>query len=283
MMLAALLAAACLPVSGPNITAKDISAAVPGFAPVEATASFGYSPSPGVQRVVHPGELQRFLTQQGYTGAMPMEDVCFARPTKVLSEAAVVQAMQTALGGGAHIEVVELSRFPAPDGEIVFPREDIGAPPVALWHGYVRYDKDKKFPVWARVKVTMRTTRVMAVEDLRPGAPIKPYQVALETVEDFPGRRTTPASVDKVDGALPRRYIAANTPVWTDSFDPPNAVTKGDRVSVMVTSGNAHLMLDAEAEMSGRLGDVVSFKNPESGRVFRARIEGPGKATLNTP
>ena len=135
MMFLALLAAACLPLSGPTITAKDIAAAVPGFAPADPTVSFGYSPSPGVQRVVHPGELQQFLTRQGYTGTFPLTDVCYERPTAPLSEAAVAKAMQTALGGEAHIEIVELSRFPAPPGDIVFPREDIGMPPVALWHG----------------------------------------------------------------------------------------------------------------------------------------------------
>jgi flagella basal body P-ring formation protein FlgA len=283
MMLLAILAAACLPVSGSNITAKDIATAVPAFVPADPAVVFGYSPSPGSARVVHPGELQAFLTRQHFSGAMPASDVCFERPTALLSEAAVAKAMHAAIGPEAHIEVVEISRFPAPVGELVFLREDIGMPPVALWRGFVRYDTDKKFPVWARVKITLRMSRVIATEDLHPGVPIKASQLSLQTVEGFPEKRTTATSIDALEGALPRRYINANTPVWTDSYDPPNAVTRGDRVNVMVRSGNAQLMLDAEAQASGRPGDVVSFKNPESGRVFRARIDGPGKATVNTP
>ena len=283
MMLLALLAAACFSVSGPNITAKEIAAAVPGYVPADASVAFGYSPAPNVQRVVHPAELNRFLAQEHFAGTMPASDICFERPTTALSEAAAAAAMKRALGGDAQIEIVELSRFPAPAGEVVFPREDIGAPPVALWRGYVRYDSDKKFVVWARVKVTVHATRMIALEDLKPGVPIHTSQVALVQIDEFPNRRTTPTSLDKIEDALPRRYISANTPLWTDSFDPPNAVTKGDRVSVLVRSGLAQLTLDAEAQTSGRAGDVVAFKNPESGKLFRARVEGPGKAIVSTP
>jgi flagella basal body P-ring formation protein FlgA len=283
MMLLAVLAAACLPLAGPNIAAQDIARAVPGFVPPDSAAVFGYSPTPGVQRTVHPAELQQFLMRQHFTGAMPVSDVCFERPTAVIAEAAAKSAMLSALGTDARIDIVELSRFPAPPGELVFPREDIGAPPVALWRGYVRYDGDKKFPVWARVKITVRATHIMTLEDLRPGVPIKASQVAIQTVEEFPTKRSTPNNIAQIEGALPKRFINANTPLWSDSFDPPNAVTKGDRVNVMVRSGLAQLSLDAEAEASGRAGDFVSFKNPESGKLFRARVDGPGRATVSTP
>jgi flagella basal body P-ring formation protein FlgA len=283
MMLLALVVAACLPVNGPHITAKDVAAAVPGFAPQDPAASFGYSPTPGVQRIVHPAELQQFLKRQGFEGEMPLNEVCFARPTALLTEAMVTQAMQDTLGKDAHIEVVELSHFPAPIGKVVFSREDIGTPPIALWHGYVTYDVDKRFPVWARVKVSVQATRVMATEELRSGIPIKASQIALQTVDEFPSHRASPTSISKVEGATPRHFIAANSPVYLDSIDPPNDITKGDRVSVLVHSGHAQLAFDAEAEASGRLGDLVSFKNPDSGKLFRARVEGPGRATVDTP
>jgi flagella basal body P-ring formation protein FlgA len=282
MMFLALLAAACLPVSGPNITAKELATAVHGFAPADPAVVFGYSPMPGVQRIVHPAEVQQFLIRQQFTGAGPTSDICFERPTAQLNADAVSQSMRAAIGPDAHIEIVELSRFPAPAGELVFPREDIGAPPLALWRGYVRYDGDKKFPVWARVKLSVRTVRIVALEELRPGVPIKASQLAVQTIEDFPSRRTSPGGIAQVEGALPRRFISANSPVWNDSIDPPNEITKGDRVSVIVHSGLAQLSFDAEAQTSGRRGDVVSFKNPESGRLFRARVEGPNRAAVDT-
>jgi flagella basal body P-ring formation protein FlgA len=283
MMLLALLAAACFPVSGPNITARDLAKAVPAFAPAEPDATIAYTPWPGVQRVMYPGEARQILARLGYDGAAPTGDICFERPVAPVPPDAALKAMHQTLGPDAHIEIVELSRFPAPAGDIVFPREDIGTPPAALWRGYVLYDSGKKFPIWARVQISVRTYRLIALEELKPGIPIKPTQVAIETVEGFPEKRMAPASVEQAEGALPRRFISAKSPVWMDAIDPPNDVMKGDRVSVIVRSGLAQLAFDAEAESSGRRGDFVSFKNPESGKLFRARIEGPGKAWVETP
>jgi flagella basal body P-ring formation protein FlgA len=124
---------------------------------------------------------------------------------------------------------------------------------------------------------------MVALEDLRPGVPIRPEQVAIQSLEGFPDARVTPSDLAKVTGALPRRFINANTPVWEDSIDPPNLITKGDRVSVTVNSGLARLSFDADAESSGRLGEMVSFKNPDSGRFFRARVDGPDEASVDTP
>lgn len=282
MMLLAFVAAVCLPVHGPTITAKDIAMAVPAYTARDGSAVFGYSPTPGVQRIVHPAELEQFLRRENFTGVMPAADVCFERPTAPVSEDAAKKAMQAVLGADAHIEIVELSRFRAPLGPLVFERRDLGNPPIALWRGYVTYDGDKKFPVWARVKISVRMSRIVALEDLRPGVPIRVDQVTLQDMDDFPGSRTTPADIAKVIGAMPRRFINAKTPVWDDAIDPPDQIMRGDLVSVTVHSGQARLIVDAEAEASGRLGDMISFKNPESGRMFRARVDGPDQALIET-
>ena len=279
----AVVSAACLAVSGANITAREIAKAVPAFTPADPDLTVGYAPAPGVERVMHPGELKQILTRLSFDGPVPLEDVCFARPVAVLSTATVIEAMHRTLGPNAHIEVLEISRFPAPSGELVFLREYLGAPPEAVWRGYVLYDGDKKFPVWARVRVSVTTKRVIALEELKPGIPITASEVALEKVEGFPERRVTPSSIEQVEGSIPRRFISANSPVWTDAIDPPNDIAKGDRITVTVTSGLAKLSFDAEAQNSGRRGDLVSFKNPDSGRLFRARVEGPGKAGVETP
>ena len=282
-MLLALLATACLSVSGPTITAGDLARAVPAFTPMDPTASVGYAPAPGIQRVMHPAEVQQIYTRFNYEGSVPAGDLCFERPTARLSEDAALRAMHQTLGADANIEIAEVSKFPVPEGEIVFPRENLGAPPIALWRGYVRYDDDKKYPVWARVKISVHTNRLIALEELKPGIPIKASQVLLQKVEEFPQRRVTPGSLEQIDGWVPRRFISPNTPIWTDSVEPPNDITKGDRVVVVVSSGQARLSFDAEAEGSGRRGDFVSFKNPESGKLFRARIEGPNRAGVKTP
>lgn len=280
MIFTALAVASCIAVSGPNITARDLAKAVPGFTPVDADAVVGYAPEPGVERVFHGAELRQSLLRLDYYVSGELPDVCFARPMAQMKQTDVLAAMKAALGPAATIQIVELSHAPVPAGQLVFSREELGNPPVALWHGYVLYDGTKRFPIWARVTATVEFMRAVAVTELRPGVPIQSGQVAFATVDDFPQRRSTPQSEAQVEGCLPKRFIAANTPVWSDSIDPPNDVLRGDHVAVSVSSGLAHLIVDAEAQGSGRRGDLIALKNPESGKIFHARVNGRGTAAL---
>jgi len=51
-------------------------------------------------------------------------------------------------------------------------------------------------------------------------------------------------------------------------------------VTVLVQSGAAVLTLEAEAQSDGRAGQTISLRNAASGKVFRARITGKGRALL---
>jgi flagella basal body P-ring formation protein FlgA len=57
-------------------------------------------------------------------------------------------------------------------------------------------------------------------------------------------------------------------------------IVKGDHVTVMVHSGLSTLTLDAEATTSGRRGEGIWLKNPHSGKLFRASIDGPNTASI---
>lgn len=278
----ALVAAACVSISGAHITAGDLARVVPSFAPPDPAAFVASAPPPGTVRLFHSAELERILTPLNASAGMPPGDICFERPVARLSEAAVLKAMRGAVGPTAKIELVELSHLAAPAGDIVFPRESLGSSPIALWRGFVLYDDDKKFQIWARVKVRVAVTRMIATEALQQGKPIRASQVKLETADGTPGGLVTPSAVEKVEGYIPRRTIPAASPVRTDSLDPPWEIAKGDLVSVTVHSGLAALTFHVEAATSGRRGDAISLKNPDSGRIFRARVDGPKAASIQT-
>jgi flagella basal body P-ring formation protein FlgA len=76
----------------------------------------------------------------------------------------------------------------------------------------------------------------------------------------------------KAVGLLPRRTIIAGTPLTEDMLQAPLDVQRGALVSVIVQNGAAHLEAQGIAEQSGRLGDVISVKNPKSEQPFRARV-----------
>jgi flagella basal body P-ring formation protein FlgA len=280
MMLLGVLAVLCVSVAGPDITAGDLAKAEPVFTPADPSVRVAYAPIPGVQRLMHPPELRQLLKGLKVTSDAPLPEACFERPVAPLSIDAVRMAMRKSLGPEPHLEITEISGFSVPSGELVFAMEDLGSPPVALWRGYVTYDGNHKFRVWARVKISVTTRRLVALQDLKQGVPIRLSQVAIQPVEEFPQKRVTPLSLEHFEASLPRHFIPANSPVWSDSIDPPLDITKGDLVSVTVSSGLAKISIDAEAETSGRRGDPVSLKNLESGKLFRGRIGAPGQAAL---
>jgi hypothetical protein len=71
-------------------------------------------------------------------------------------------------------------------------------------------------------------------------------------------------------------------PVWArvKVVRPPEAVTRGGRVTVRTLAGSAQLSFEATAESDGRTGEMVLVRNPWNGRRFRGRVEGEGKVVV---
>jgi hypothetical protein len=63
---------------------------------------------------------------------------------------------------------------------------------------------------------------------------------------------------------------------------PPAEINRGDLVEVEVRSGAARLLLRARSEADGRVGETIPLRNPSSNKVFQARVEGKGRALLET-
>ena len=81
-------------------------------------------------------------------------------------------------------------------------------------------------------------------------------------------------------------YAAGKSvPVWVKIRMPATqtvgaAVRRGEAVTVEVRSGAARLSFAAQAESAGRAGDSVMIRNPQTGRLFSAKVEATGKVVL---
>jgi len=60
----------------------------------------------------------------------------------------------------------------------------------------------------------------------------------------------------------------------------PAEVVRGEPVLVEIQSGRARLILEAEAQATGRRGDVVAVRNPANGKVLRVTVADRGRAWL---
>lgn len=285
---AAAQSATCREVHGDRITAADLAALLPVFAALPPETIFGYSPQPGSYRNVEPAELTRFAAAHGiqFHG---IETVCFEPALSELEPMVIEESIRASLNAmsieNAEIEVVEYSRFRVPPGKLTFPVESFpayAAANMAIWNGFVEHEHHR-YSVWARVKITVAQTRVVAAASLRAGERIDAGDLRLEEVRAFPARGTLLKSVSDAAGMLAKRYLNVGAMLTAADLMLPWDVGRGDMTTVQVRSGGAVLTLEAEAQADGRTGQSIDFRNATTGKTFRARIIGKGRALLEFP
>ena len=280
---------ACKPVEGDRILGKHLAEALPAFQALPPDTLLGNMPPPGSKRTLHASELASLAQRYSIRLDAP-RDVCFEWPMEPLNRDGVLRAMRESLPSAeARIEIAETSLYPVPRGRLEFPREMLGRPASAaqkdpvLWRGEVIYGGDHRFAVWARVLVKTACQRLIAVEALKPGQPIRPQQVRVEQGECFPAPENSgPTAPLSLVGLAPTRAIASGSEIRPEFLVPPNDVNRGDAVDVEVRSGAAHVAFTAQAESGGRSGDLVAVRNPSSNKIFRARVEGHDKVFVQT-
>ncbi len=277
----------CEMIANDRILGADLARAVPAFVnKIPGDTVIGYSPTPGTRRVFKSVELQRLAAPYG-VALDGQPEVCFEWNTQPLTEDVVRAAIRDSLQlPDAHVDVLAISGNQAPAGKVRFPIAGLlastltGPDTPVTWRGEVLYQGSRKFSVWARVKVSATTTRVVATQLILPGETVAPDAVRVETYDDFPLRNDIARNLEEVVGRMPRRAIRMGLPVFRSDLIEPFQVQRGDMVDVTAISGATQLHLAAVAETSGRQGDIISLKNPRSGKFFRARIEGKNRALV---
>jgi flagella basal body P-ring formation protein FlgA len=274
----------CVTIDGDRITAGDLARAVPAFSSVPAGEEIGYSPIPGVRRYFYYPELHRLALQNNVD--LPTEaQACIERVMETLGPERVIDAMRKALDDPqAHIEILELSRFPIPHGELEFDRSNlpVGTDAPVVWRGLVRYNGGRKFGVWASVKLRVHGERIVATENLPAGKPIQPGQVKLEPAEVYPMPRTAALTLEGVIGNTVRTPVNAGGVIAPSMVDAPKEVERGDTVQVEVQSGATLLKLEATADSAGRHGEPIRVHTLVSGRSFSARVAGKDRVVVAT-
>ena len=260
----------CLPVAGGRILAADMARAVPAFAGMAPELVLGYAPAPGARRNYGALELARLARRYGLV-VEPGTEVCFVRPVEALTRERVAGALRVAMPA-ARIELVGFSRQPIPPGELRFLVSGLRPEPAGnspwLWHGAVCVPGQDDFPVWAQVRIQVAGKRTIATEALAAGRPIERGQLREEPYEGAPGL----PDLSQVVGCVPRRPIPAGTAIERQWLDPPVEVVRGELVRVEIRSGQARVLMEGEAQSSGRRGEVIAVRNPGNGKIFRGTV-----------
>lgn len=277
--------AGCLAVHGESILAGDLAITNPVFAALDPQLAIGPSPMAGARRIYLRLELASLARRHGLAPTA-MREVCFEWPSQTLTPGALAATMGRVLDcdSGA-IEIVEQSRFPSPPGELVFARKDLVPVPGAdgrlqLWRGFIRYGVDRRFPVWARVRIALPAVRIVALATLLPGQPILKHQLEQRTVTDASMDGVFASKLDDVAGRVPVARIEPGTPIRIADLKVKPEIAAGEEVQVEVRNGPLRVYMTARAEQSGRRGETIPLTNVQSSAHFRARVEGTSKVSL---
>lgn len=275
--------AACLAVGAGSdqIVAGDLVPAYPEMAALDPATPVGHAPEPGVSRTFRAFDLRTLAARFGLP-IMPDQEFCVERPVAPLDPARLLEAMKSTLPQ-AYIEILEYSRQPAPSGELAFAREGLREGSQrngALWSGSVHYAGNRRFLIWARVKVAVGARRVLALADLKPGQPIEAGQILEQTREEFPAPGDFAVALDQVAGKWPRLALRAGSEIRLDQLADAKDVARGERVRVEVVEGAARLEFEGIAESSGSAGEMIPVRNPDTNRRFRARVAGRGRVSV---
>lgn len=272
----------CHAVDSDSVMARDVAALVPGFAKLPGDFLLGYVGSSGTPKIFHAADLENIARNRGVE-LHGLQDLCLERRTFVVPVASIAGAMRKTLGDAQiNIEILSSSLQPVPTGEVVFPRSGVqpGTGPEVTWRGFVQAGKGATYPVSARARITLETSRVIAATDLPAGKPIQTSQIRVEPVEDSPFEDRFAQTAEETVGLVPKSLIAKGSAIRKSQVAPQMDVARGDIVRVEVRLHNAHLTLEARAETSGMTGATITVRNLSSGRDFQAQVAGKDQVTV---
>jgi len=275
---------ACHAVNSDRIRSGDLAAVSPDFAGLPPETAIGYAPQPGGRRTLEPAELLRIAAANNLEVTHTLASVCFERVLMPLDAAKILAALRTSLNRpDSEIEVLEFSNISSPLARssslsnrcrhMPQPTQPSGTDTSTSKAATIQYGPAPASqcprPGWSRPL------------SCAPARPSLPPICASKKTRDYPSKADPLKSIADALNHVARRFLDTGTPITTADLMDANDVDRGDTVTVEVQSGGTVLLLPAQADMSGRRGQIIPLRNAASGKVFRALITGKDKALLD--
>jgi flagella basal body P-ring formation protein FlgA len=131
-----------------------------------------------------------------------------------------------------------------------------------------------------RVGVEVRREVVIAATGRRRGETIAEEDVTIGV--QWLGLAARPGRPDQVVGSSPKMRVTPGQVIMSEDVSPPVVVNKGEQVTVYCVRGTVMLTLRARAMGAGRDGELVQLQTLDGQRTFQARMDGRGRAVINT-
>jgi flagellar basal body P-ring formation protein FlgA len=85
----------------------------------------------------------------------------------------------------------------------------------------------------------------------------------------------------KPEGLIARRSLITGSILRSGDVSKPEAVAKGDVVTILYEVPGLMLTMRGRASDAGAKGDVISVQNPQSKKIIQATITGPGQVSVS--
>lgn len=86
-----------------------------------------------------------------------------------------------------------------------------------------------------------------------------------------------------LEGRVARRTLVPGQPITKDAVRAIHVVMQGQRVAIRFQSQSISIVMTGAAVQPGSVGDVISVRNTDTGRLVRARIIDAGTLTVVGP
>ncbi|GAB0114417.1 flagellar basal body P-ring biosynthesis protein FlgA [Acidisoma sp. C75] len=136
---------------------------------------------------------------------------------------------------------------------------------------------EPRWTLYVSAEVEAKIAVVVAAQTIPAGQPIRAEDVKLteEPMSSFAGRQVF-YHTDDVLGDVADLTLPAGTLIVGTSVQRPILVRPGQIIMVDVRNAGIDVTLDARADETGRLGDMIAVTNLSSGKTFQATVTPSG-------
>ncbi|MGH6994519.1 MAG: flagellar basal body P-ring formation chaperone FlgA [Stellaceae bacterium] len=139
-------------------------------------------------------------------------------------------------------------------------------------------------PAWTiYVPVRLHQWRqvVVAAAALPPNRPLTAADLTLARVDTATLPSAPVAEPAEAIGKLLRTNVPAASPILAAQLEAPVLIRRDQKVLVTLNDGAITVKTTLVAEQDGRVGDVISLRNPASQKVIRATVTADGEAEMH--
>lgn len=145
----------------------------------------------------------------------------------------------------------------------------------------VRCQSSKPWTVYIPVRIRIYGQVVVTSRPVAKGATLQEADIRLET-RDMAALTVTPLTDrNQALGKLTRRPLETGTVIAANELQAVRLVRRGEKVTILASSGGLEVRANGEALVDGVKGDQIRVRNTLTNIVIQATVTGPG--VVQTP